>query len=130
MEELLFNAPNPAAGHFRPTPPLETPGHSWASLSQPLVGSLLLSTGSWCTQVSVCALQESVFPVLCKFWRLCGGLMATSSKRAYAISRSTASRAPPLQQSTTDPYLFRRQPNTVLSQSLWGLWFLVCTRYV
>ena len=44
-----------------------------ASLGQSLVGSLLLSPGSWCVQGSVCALQESVFPVLCKFWQLCGG---------------------------------------------------------
>ena len=35
------------------------------------------------------------------------GLMATSSKRAYAIPRSTASRALPLQQSTADLYLHR-----------------------
>jgi len=35
-------------------------------------GSLLLSPGSWCTQGSVCALQESVSPVLCKFWWLYG----------------------------------------------------------
>ena len=34
------------------------------------------------------------FPVLCKFWQLCGGLMVTSSKRAYAIPRSAAPRAP------------------------------------
>ena len=33
------------------------------------------------------------FLVLCKFWRLYGGLMATSSKRAYAIPRSAAPRA-------------------------------------
>ena len=33
------------------------------------------------------------FPVLCKFWWLSGGLMATSSKRAYAVPRSTAPRA-------------------------------------
>ena len=59
---------NPEAGHHRPMPPPETPGHSWASLGQSLVGSLLLSPGSWCTQVFVCALQESVSPVLCKFW--------------------------------------------------------------
>ena len=64
------------------TPP-ETPGRSRASLGQPLVGSLLLSPGSWCTQGFVCALQESVSPVLCKFWWLMG-LMMTSSKRAYA----------------------------------------------
>ena len=55
-----LNAPDPAADHRRPSPPPETPGHSQASLSQSLVGSLLLSPGSWCTQGSVCALQESV----------------------------------------------------------------------
>ena len=36
----------------------------------------------------------------------------------------------PLQQSTADPYLLRRHSNTVLTQSLWGLWILVCTRFV
>ena len=50
----------------------ESPGHSWKSLGQSLVGSLLLSPGSWCTQGFVCALQESVSPVLCKFWWLYG----------------------------------------------------------
>ena len=30
------SAPDPAAGHRRPTPPPETPGHSWASLGQSL----------------------------------------------------------------------------------------------
>ena len=34
----------------------------------------------------------------------------------------------PPQQSTADPYLHRRQSNTVLSQSLWGFCVLVCTR--
>ena len=67
-----LSAPNPAAGHRPPTPLLETPGHSWASLGQSLVGSLLLFPGSWCRQGSVCALEESVFPVLCKFWQLYG----------------------------------------------------------
>ena len=33
-----FSAPNPAAGHRRPTPLLETPGHSWVTLGQSLVG--------------------------------------------------------------------------------------------
>ena len=60
------------------------------------------------------------------------GLMVTSSKRAYAIPRSTAPRAPalPLKQSTADPYILRRHPNTALSQSLWCLWVLVLTRFV
>ena len=63
-----------AAGHHRSMPPLETPGHSWASWDQSLVGSLLLSPGSWCVQGFVCALQESVFLIQCKFWRLYGGV--------------------------------------------------------
>ena len=160
------------------------------------MGSLLLSPGSWCTQGSVYALQESVSPVLCKFWRLYGGvngdlpqggichtqvyctqspcpcsnplltctstgdthssvsvtmgslgpgthkvlfvsskslfpqsyvssgssvvgLMVTSSKRAYAISRYTAPEPLTLQQSTADLCLHLRPSNTVLAQSLW-----------
>ena len=61
-------------GHRQPTPPPETPGHSRASLGQSLVGPLLLSSGSWCTQSFVCTHQESISPVLCKFWRLYGGV--------------------------------------------------------
>ena len=57
------SAPDPSAEHSQPTPLPETPGHSWASLGQPLVGSLLLSPGFWCSQGSVCALQEPVSPV-------------------------------------------------------------------
>ena len=57
-----ISASDPAAGHHRPTPLPETPGHSQASLAQSLVGSLLLSPGSWCASGFVCALQESCFP--------------------------------------------------------------------
>ena len=89
-----LSAPNPAAGHRRPTPTPETPGHSRASPGQSLVGSLLLSLRSLCTQGSVCALPESVSPVLCKFLKLYGKLMATSSQKAYVIPRSTTPRAP------------------------------------
>ena len=49
-------------------------GPSWASLCQSFVGSPLLSPGSRCTQVFVCVLQESVSPVLYKFWWLYGGV--------------------------------------------------------
>ena len=69
-----LSAPTPAAGHRQPTPLLEPPGHSQASLGQSPVGSLLLSPESWCAQDFVCALQEYVSPVLCKFWQLCGGV--------------------------------------------------------
>ena len=113
-----LSASNTAAGHCCPMPLLETSGHSQARPGQSLVGSLLLSTGSWCAQGFVCALQEFVSPVQCKFWWLCGGVKVTSSKRAYAIPRSTAHRALPLQQAIADPYLHRRYSNTVLAQSL------------
>ena len=51
------------------------------------------------------------------------GLITTSSKRAYAIPRSAATRAP----APADLYLHRRHSNTGLAQSLWGL--LVHTRF-
>ena len=69
-----LSAPNPTAGHHRPMSRLETPGHSRASPGQSLVRSLLLSPGSCCAQDFVCAFQESVSPVLCKFWWLSSGI--------------------------------------------------------
>ena len=45
-----LSAPSPAAGHHQPTPLLETPGHSQASLGQSPVGSLLLSPECRCTR--------------------------------------------------------------------------------
>ena len=86
--------PNPPAGHHRPTPLLETPGHSRANLGQSLVGSLLLSPGSWHTQGSVYALQESISQSFVSSGSSTVGLMVTSSKRAYAIPRSAVPRAP------------------------------------
>ena len=68
-----LSTPNPAAGHHRPTPPLQTSGHSRASLGQSPVGSLLLSPGSWCTRVCLCP-PRVYFPVLCKFWQLYVGV--------------------------------------------------------
>ena len=46
------------------------------------------------TQGFVGAFQESVSPVLYKFWQLYDGLMATSFKRAYAIHYCTQSPCP------------------------------------
>ena len=126
-----LSAPNPVAGHCQPmVTPLVTPRYSQVSLGLFLVGSLFLSPESWCSQVSICALQMFVSPVLCKFWQFYGGLMATSSKRAYALLKSAAPRASPLWKSTADLYLHRRHSNTVLLQSLFGVQVLVCTRFV
>ena len=81
MHTLLDSVPltlkqataDPETGCYLPTPPLETPGHSWIWLGQFLGGSLLLSSGSWCTEIFVRALQEYVSPGLCKFWWFYGG---------------------------------------------------------
>ena len=88
-----LSAPDPAAGHHQPTPLPETPGHSWESLGQSLLGSLLIYSGYWCAQGSVCAAKR-LFPQLC----ICPGssivgLMTTSAKRAYAIPTCAAPRA-------------------------------------
>ena len=58
--------------------------------------------------------------------------MVTSSKRAYAtgcVTRSPASRVPAPAADHSWPLLWRRHSNTVLAQSLWGLWVLVHTRF-
>jgi len=47
---VTLSACDPVAGHHRPMLPPETLGHSWASLGQSFVGSLLFSPGSWCAQ--------------------------------------------------------------------------------
>ena len=48
-------------------------------LGQSLVGSLLFSPGSWCVQGFVCALHESVSPVL---WKFCSKMEQTKQNRA------------------------------------------------
>ena len=90
----ILSAPDAAAGHLWPIPLPETPGHSRASLGQSFVESLPLFPGSWCAQGSVCALPESVSPVLCKFWRLYGGVNGNLLQEAYATPRSAAPRTP------------------------------------
>ena len=118
---VALGAPIPAAGHCWPMPLLETPGHSRASLSQSLVGSRLLSAGSWYTQGSVCALQESVSKSCVSSGSSMEGLMATSSRRAYAIPRSTAPRAPAPCSSPLLTYTSSGDTQTQFSLSLCGV---------
>ena len=103
-----LRAPNPAAGHGRPTPPqrlLDTHGQVWVSL---LWGhwSFLLGPGA---HKGLFVSSKGLFPQSCvSSGSSMVGLIATFSKRAYAIPRSVAPRALPLQQSTDDPYFCRR----------------------
>ena len=88
-----LSVPDPIAGHCWPMPLPETPGHSWTSLGQSLVGSLLLSPASWCTQDVLFVPSKSLFPQSCvSSGGSMVGLMVTSSRKAYAIPRSAASR--------------------------------------
>ena len=98
----------------------ETPGHSRASLGQSLVRSLLLSPGSWCTKVSVCALQESVSPDCVNSGSSMVGLMVTSSKRAYAIPRSTPPRTSAPEAAHCWPVPLKRH-STQFCLSLYGV---------
>ena len=89
-----LTAPNPAAGHRRSTPPLETrdtPGQVWVSLLWDHC-SFLLGPGE---HKVLFVPSKSLFPspleVLAAYMV---GLMATSSKGAYAIPNCAAPRAP------------------------------------
>ena len=64
MHDCCTQCPDPAAGHRCPTSLPETPGYSQGSLGQSLVGSLLLSPGSWCTQ-GLFVSSKSLFPQFC-----------------------------------------------------------------
>ena len=123
-----LSGPNPAAGHCQHTLLPETPGHSQASLGQSLVGSLFLSPGSWCVQGSVFALQESVSPVLCKFWQLCGRVNGNLLQEGVCHTQVCCTQRPcpcsrPLLTCTSTG---DKHSQAGLPQSLWGL--LVCTK--
>ena len=75
-------------------PLLKTPRYWWPNLGQSLMGSLVLSPGFFCAQ-GLFVHSKSLFLLSC----VGSGssvveLIAASSKRAYAIPKSTAPRAP------------------------------------
>ena len=114
-----------------PMPSLETPRHSQASLGQS-VGSVLLSSVYWCTRFCLCPLRI-YFPVLCKLWQLYDGVNGDLFQEGLCHTQGCCTQNPctcGIEQSTADPYLHRRWSHTVLSQSLWGPWVVVCTRFV
>ena len=94
VHTATLSAPNSAAGHHWPTPLLETPEHSWKVWVSLLLGhcSFLLGPG---THKVLFVPSKSLFPQSCaSSLASMVGLMATSSKRAYAIPSSTMPRAP------------------------------------
>ena len=87
------SAPSPAAGHCQPTPPLETPGHSWACLGQALVGSCSVLLGPGAHKVLFVS-SKTLFPQSSVSSGVSVvGLMVSKPKRAYFIPRSAATGA-------------------------------------
>ena len=123
-----LSAPDLAAGHCQPTPLPGTPGHAQASLGQSLVGSLLLSPGSRHVQCFVCTLQESVSPVLCKFWWLYGGVHGDLSRGLMPHPSLLLPEPLPLWQATADAFLCRRRSNTQRQLWLSHCGFSCCTQ--
>ena len=80
---VVFSVPDPAAGHCRLRPPLET---SWTFTgTSGSVSSDTDSPGSWCTQGFICTLQESVSPVL---WMFCNQIPLASRVKFPGGSQS------------------------------------------
>ena len=116
-------------------PPLThaSAGDSWTLLGKSgSVSCGVTAPFSWVlvhTKFCLCP-PRVCFPVLCKFWQLYGGLMATSSRKAYASPRSAAPRAPApaaVHCSPVPPQETFKHSKAGLVQSLRGL--LVCTRF-
>ena len=126
-----LSAPNPAAGHYWPMPLPETPGQSQENLGQSLVCSLLLSPGSWGTQ-GFFVPSKSVSLVLWKFQWLLVGLMWPPPRELmpHPGLLHPKPQVYSLRQATADPYFHRTPSNTVLAQSLWDLWVLMCITFV
>ena len=92
----IGHACNPAAGHQCPMLLPETPGHSRASLGQSLCGHCSFFLGPGVHKVLLVP-TKSLFSQPCEvLGSSVVGLMATFSKMAYAIPRSTAPRTPAL----------------------------------
>ena len=104
-----------------PTPPPEPPGHSRASLCQSLLGSLLLSPGSWCAEAFVCAIEESVSPVLFKFWWLYGGVNGDLLQEGLCHTQVCCTQSPCL---CGKPLLTHTSVGDI--QTLIGRWLSLC----
>ena len=117
---------------IRPLPTHSATGDSWTLLGKfGLVACGATAPFSWVlgnTRFCLCP-PRVYFPVLCKYWQLCGGVNGDLLQECLCHTQVCYTQSPCPWGSTADPYLHRRHSNTVLCQSLWGLWVLVCRRY-
>ena len=124
----ILSAPNPAASHHQLMPPPDIPGHSQASLGQCLVGHFFLGPGAH--KVLFVPSKSLFSTVLCKFWQLYGGVNGDLLQEGLCHTQVYCTQRPCPHSSPLLTYTSLGDIQTVLSQSLWSLWVLVCTRYV
>ena len=129
MHTLLHSVP-PALQRATANPHLrrrllDTHGQVWISL---LWGHCSFLLGPGAHKVSF--VPPRVFPQSCISF--CGSMAVDGDllQEGLCCTQLCCTQSPALQQSTTHLHLLWRCSDTVLSQSLWGLWVLVCTRYV
>ena len=72
-------------------------GDSWTLMGKSgsvSCGVIIPSSWFWCTQASICALQESVSPVLCKFWQLYGGVNGDLLQEGFCHTQVCCTQSP------------------------------------
>ena len=113
----------------RPLPTHASAGDSWTLLGKSGSVSCGVTTPFSCVLVHTrfCLCLRVCFPVLCNFWRVSGGKWRPLPRGLMPHPGLLHPEPLPLQQATADT---PPQVNTVLSQSLWGLWVLVHTKFV
>ena len=108
-------------------------GESWALMGRSESVSFgVTAPSSWvlvCTEFCLCP-PGVYFPVLCKFWLLYGGVDGNLLQEGLCHTQVSCTQSPC---PCSRPLLTRASTgdsDTVLAPSLWGLWVLVCTRFV
>ena len=104
---------------------LDTYGQVWVSL---LWGSLLLPPRSWCSQCSVCALQESISPVLCKIWQLYAGVQGDLLQEGLCHTQVCCTQSPCLCGSLLLPHTSTGDTQTQFCLSLCGVSWSWCAQ--
>ena len=113
---------------IRPMPIHTSTGDSWTLMG--MSGSVFCGvtapfSGSWCTQDLVCALQESVSPVLCKFWQFCGVSNGDLLQQGLCHTQVYCTQSP-----CSSPLLTRTSTRDTRTQFWLSLWVLACTWFV
>ena len=122
-----LRAPNATAGHNQPIPPPETHRQVLVSL---LWGDCSFLLGPGVLKVPSVP-SQSLLPQSCvSSGSSMVGQWRPPPRGLLPYPGLLHPEPLPLWQATAGLYLLRRHPNTVLSQSLWGLWVLVHTRFI